>query len=985
MLPSPPITPKLAPELEAESQRPLGCVHNEEGRNLILSVDGTANQFSENVSNLDFSERLYHVLFFSTTHHAQSTNVVELFSRIIRDEGQLAYYDSGIGTYARPSFRSLGYLKQVIYHTIDTAIAWNFESIVHAAYEWLSENYQTGDKIFLFGFSRGAYQVRVIAGMIEKVGLLLKGNKRQIPFAYELYSSVMDNSKRTSTKARAASNANDPRDAPQAAVPQSKEDKLCAQFKRTLCHENVKVHFIGAWDTVSSIGIFRGKSLPKPFLFQPEFANGGLGPRSDARCGDVKEVWFAGSHSDIGGGNILNEELANFGPSLRWVTYEAITHGLRVKPYTGKWISIQPTNSLTWYWKILEAFPLSSLSYLDEDSVTWWPHLGACRTIQPGQLIHQSVFSAFKSSPIEDTGRQSASAFPQAISPTSTKFGSTPCFDTEKQFPPPSSTSPIPLSREPSVPSSPMSIDATSEYFSMFPTPKSTESASEFFSMPPTPNYTGLPSDYSPLRRASVGILVSGVDEHLNFQEEEDEYPIPGAFPLVADAVMGSEPQLSYRPAANLSEGRDWDALFQHHLSSPLVEKDPFENVKHTLHTLAGICDHEDGPPDFHGFDATIQTLQPILNDETRQASFAEVFEGGPILISALRFLHLYRPEDFQSRNKVIRLLKKARVVDHRVHTTYDIREWLASSDVSPHDVFHIRQKFGNPLVKLLSESGGIQSLGFSSNGQTQGIVAVRCRASAILLSCWDRRFAQTSGDHSVLTPDGLYLCVADEDGIQIFETTELMAPRDGTTNPKTAGNIPTVQSECAALFVISDTQLSKAESRTAWPMWLPPTPPRLLPVISLAWDGSHLAYVPYFSDDLTIWDLKGRRPLMKKSLSSGIYSLTWSPSGKYILIGGDSGEVRRCDIDLGEIIHSFQTGDRAPISALAYRNDERLLATGTRACIKVWRRDTWKKVFEFSTPWNVTALVFSADGKELVSGSDFGDIRVWDVEFDEW
>ena len=100
----------------------------------------------------------------------QNTHVVELYSRLEKDDKQLTYYDSGIGTYARPSFRSFSYLKQVIYNLIDTAIAWfvhlarpvtlrtvtyltsrNFERIIHAAYKWLSENYQPGDRIFLFG------------------------------------------------------------------------------------------------------------------------------------------------------------------------------------------------------------------------------------------------------------------------------------------------------------------------------------------------------------------------------------------------------------------------------------------------------------------------------------------------------------------------------------------------------------------------------------------------------------------------------------------------------------------------------------------------------------------------------------------------------------------------------------------------------------------------------------------------------------------
>ncbi|KAJ8468346.1 hypothetical protein ONZ45_g17276 [Pleurotus djamor] len=138
--------PPRLPKPTAEDTKPdiraamFGCEHHgvvgtRRGRNLIVNIDGTSNQFS-----------------------VKSTNVVELFSRIIKiggDVEQLVFYNSGIGTYARPSFRSFGYWKQTT--LIPPSLA----------YKWLSENYQPGDRIFLFGFSRGAYQVRVIAGMIE--------------------------------------------------------------------------------------------------------------------------------------------------------------------------------------------------------------------------------------------------------------------------------------------------------------------------------------------------------------------------------------------------------------------------------------------------------------------------------------------------------------------------------------------------------------------------------------------------------------------------------------------------------------------------------------------------------------------------------------------------------------------------------------------------------------------------------------------------
>ncbi|KAJ8469873.1 hypothetical protein ONZ45_g16744 [Pleurotus djamor] len=228
----------------------------------------------------------------------------------------------------------------------------NFERIIHAAYKWLSENYQPGDRIFLFGFSRGAYQVRVIAGMIELVGLLHKGNENQIPFAYELYTAMTAYSKRESTP-------------PTPGTPQklSDEEQLCQSFKKSLCYEDVKVHFVGAWDTVSLIGVFRGKSLPETVSgmkhvchfrhalalderrakFQPEYVNGGEGPIDDKNKGDVKEVWFKGTHSDIGGGNTSNKQLNNFGDSLRWMTYEARACGLLMTAYMGETAPIQST------------------------------------------------------------------------------------------------------------------------------------------------------------------------------------------------------------------------------------------------------------------------------------------------------------------------------------------------------------------------------------------------------------------------------------------------------------------------------------------------------------------------------------------------------------------------------------------------------------------------------------------------------------------
>ncbi|THV02703.1 WD40 repeat-like protein [Dendrothele bispora CBS 962.96] len=344
-------------------------------RNLVVCIDGTANQFG-----------------------LKNTNVVELYNRLEKNATQLTYYNSGIGTYAKESWMSPKYMKQVFGHKVDMAIAWNFKRIVLSAYQWLSENYEDGGRIFLFGFSRGAYQVRVIAGMIEKVGLLYKGNNDQIAFAYELYTSSTTSTKRSVPGTEGL----------QRKKSQSNQEDLCKYFKDTLSRPHVKVHFVGAWDTVSSIGIVKGPSLPETTTgmkhvcafrhalalderrvkFLPEYANGGVGPSSE---GNIREVWFAGSHSDIGGGNTENLKSDHFGPALRWMSHQAIDCGLKMQPHRGDFKSMKPRESLTGLWKLLEVLPIRRLSYEGKNNTTHWPHYGRTRQVQPGQKIHESV------------------------------------------------------------------------------------------------------------------------------------------------------------------------------------------------------------------------------------------------------------------------------------------------------------------------------------------------------------------------------------------------------------------------------------------------------------------------------------------------------------------------------------------------------------------------------------------------------------------
>ncbi|KAJ7463743.1 hypothetical protein FB451DRAFT_459560 [Mycena latifolia] len=400
-----------------------GQCGNRVSRNLVVSIDGTSNQFG-----------IY------------NTNVVELHSRVLADEPakQNKYYNCGIGTYVPPEAKtSLKYLRQRIDNKIDLAIAWNFKEIILKAYRWLSQTYLPGDKIFIFGFSRGAYQVRTLAGMIEKVGLVHSGNEEMIPFAYEVYS---ERHKGKVTKAKEA-------------------QKLTEHFKNTFSRD-IRIHFAGLWDTVSSVGIVRGKPLPLTrsaehicivrhalaldegrVKFLPEYVADGdsaqssketptsgseppaqfsakeppgsasasttetplkevlswgsaevPNPKLKTCLWDVKEVWFPGTHSDIGGGLEKNIELNLSSVSLLWMENEATSAGLRLKPRPsgGSWqmselLKDNRHESLRGFWRFMEHLPLKRLTCKKLDEVTRTPHRGAGRIIVPGQRIHISI------------------------------------------------------------------------------------------------------------------------------------------------------------------------------------------------------------------------------------------------------------------------------------------------------------------------------------------------------------------------------------------------------------------------------------------------------------------------------------------------------------------------------------------------------------------------------------------------------------------
>ncbi len=226
---------------------------------------------------------------------------------------QLVYYVSGVGAGSYAADRLLG-----------GAFGLGLFHNVIASYRFLAQNYEPGDEIFIIGFSRGAYTARSVAGMVGKVGLLTKLSlvEERLPAAVHMYQQ-----KDLSSGAFGAS---------------------VDEFKHDHCHA-AKVDFLGVFDTVGALGIpgfmrlaprFHDVQLGSQVLrarhalavdetrlkFAPTFWEAPE-DRPDAPTTDdrVKQVWFEGAHSDVGGGYA---ETGLSDTSLLWMVREAHDAGL---------------------------------------------------------------------------------------------------------------------------------------------------------------------------------------------------------------------------------------------------------------------------------------------------------------------------------------------------------------------------------------------------------------------------------------------------------------------------------------------------------------------------------------------------------------------------------------------------------------------------------------------------------------------------------
>ncbi|KAH7407997.1 sporulation associated protein [Cadophora sp. MPI-SDFR-AT-0126] len=399
-------------------------------RRLVLCFDGTGNKFQGSPSD---------------------TNIVKLFQMLDRsDPNQFHYYQPGIGTYSEGNHsKPQTYLASIaasISAAVDQGVGTSFVDHVVAGYRFLMRYYQVGDAIYIFGFSRGAYTARFLAEMVHTIGLLSQGNEELIHFAWETFSEFQkcrgDDSKSEKVQ---------------------EHEQFMVKFKQTFCRQSVKIHFLGLFDCVNSVGQFEVPLGQKSFTYIPrssathvrhavsiherrlKFKPALFRMDNKDLANDTIEMWFAGNHADVGGGWDLEEgqkTLLSDTPLL-WMleelqklprtnhklsfrntsipnTQDTVSPNTRYsypeRPKSGYYHHVMEPHDMlafgkgtAWigvlFWWILELLPIFNRLELEGGRWVprhWPPNLGAPRDIPHGAEIHPSVYNLHRAGILKD-------------------------------------------------------------------------------------------------------------------------------------------------------------------------------------------------------------------------------------------------------------------------------------------------------------------------------------------------------------------------------------------------------------------------------------------------------------------------------------------------------------------------------------------------------------------------------------------------------
>jgi hypothetical protein len=252
------------------------------------------------------------------------TNIYKLF-RMLEDrtEQQVVFYDGGLGT---------------DWHKVTgNAFGAGLSKNLLQCYQFIYDNYNSGDRIYLFGFSRGAATVRSLSSFIHYFGILPKSRPELIKKAFNLYLKGQDKvgSRKSNKELQDALN------------------EKATEFVHEHPNQWAQIEFLGVWDTVPALGLvalagfntFLGEVLRynyHNYTLHPSVKNAyhaisidddrlwfhpSLWKEKTREEQIVEQVWFSGAHTDIGGGF---DESGLSDISLEWMIAKAVSLGLRI-------------------------------------------------------------------------------------------------------------------------------------------------------------------------------------------------------------------------------------------------------------------------------------------------------------------------------------------------------------------------------------------------------------------------------------------------------------------------------------------------------------------------------------------------------------------------------------------------------------------------------------------------------------------------------
>ena len=407
-------------------------------KNIVICCDGTGNEINENISNV--------LKLYRTLRKTEKTM-----------PRQMAFYDPGVGTLARSNPWTK--LVQDASAIFGLATGYGLDDNVLDSYEFIVDNYADGDAIYLFGFSRGAYTVRMLAGLIHKIGLI---SKQQVNLAGSGLTAYKQFSSDTPQPDGGLDLAQFTDGGAANPGPASKADQA-AQYARILSVRWPTIKFVGVWDTVASVIVPRPDRLYLPSLQVLAFVHrnpsieifrhaisidekrrlfrlqrweeGGkfwpsrFAPKDKWKDQDSLQVWFAGVHADIGGGYPEIQSALSKYPLL-WMIEEAVKCGLKVDrrtvnqlgwgrkrknspfnyvkpgflpdPRNPESVAWQPHNSMNAGWRVLEYLPKKD-KYKEwkarKSTLGFYIPDAEPRVIPEDALIHESAIAKIANDP----------------------------------------------------------------------------------------------------------------------------------------------------------------------------------------------------------------------------------------------------------------------------------------------------------------------------------------------------------------------------------------------------------------------------------------------------------------------------------------------------------------------------------------------------------------------------------------------------------